>query len=126
MSLLAACSEGSDTHTSAATAAPASQGGEACELPAEYRHFPVVEGCFHVNDLGIALSLSTTLSQDEALVFFEREMPAAGWVLEGRQTMDDDIVHLDYSGHDVRSAWVEVGARDSADDRTIGVTYYVN
>ena len=122
---LCACSEDSGTVSASSDTAAEDPGGESCELPAEFRHFPVVDGCFHVHDLSIALRLSTTLTQDEAVAFFEREMPAAGWVLEGRKIMDD-IVHLDYSGHGVRGAWVEVGARDSADDRSIGVTYYVN
>lgn len=129
LAFLLACSGGNggeDSQASAQATGGGSDGGGECELPAEYDQLPLVPGCFHVSDHRIAAQASTTLSQEEAIAFFEKALPESGWTIEGRETMDENIVHLDLSGHGVRSAWVEVGARDSTSDRTIGVTYYVN
>lgn len=124
--LLSGCSGGDDTEQAEATSGSGSSGYGDCELPAEYSELPLVPECFHISDYDIAIQASTTLSQEDALEFFETALPEHGWDITKRKEMNEGLIHLGLEGHGVRSAYVEVSARDSADDNTIGVTYYVN
>lgn len=123
--LLLGCSGGNGANQGGSASESASSGQETCELPAKYSQLPLVPECFHISDYNIAIQASTTLSQEDALAFFEKALPEQGWTIKKREEMDEGLLHLDLEGHGVRKAYVEVGAPNSADDRVIGVTYYV-